>query len=85
MRRNDLANDLLKASTAQQLPPMLQVFAHLVIVSISGLSINIRIQLLTGSILCRVQTCAEVVANSMSVLFTTRFATLPCYRLSKAF
>lgn len=32
MRRNELANDLLKASTTQQLPPMLQVFAPLIIV-----------------------------------------------------
>lgn len=35
MRRNELANDLLKASTTQQLPPMLQVFVPVIIVSIS--------------------------------------------------
>lgn len=31
MRRNELANDLLKASTTQQLPPMLQVSVPLII------------------------------------------------------
>lgn len=70
MRRNELANNILKASTAQLLPPMLQVrsFLNMVLyISIESLKVNILI-------FCyRIQMCAKDAAILMFAPFIIRY------------
>lgn len=71
MRRNELAHSIIKASSVQQLPPMLQVFLWNKPCQFISLSSIFAIPYSEFQP-CRIQICAKVVAISVLVPFIIR-------------